>query len=141
MVQGMPPLQGQAGGPYHQQKYDSKPLLQADNGFLIDKDTKQGIPVLSCIDVTASMASSSVVPQNGVGDYPFAELRRCVLECSRSQGAIQTEQEASIRGLAWGLASYTGRPVRQAPAYDPEPQGSIERDSPFGSRNALCVRP
>lgn len=90
-----------ACGSYHKQQYYRQPLLQADHGFLIDKDTRQDIRVLSCI-----------------GDYPLAELRRFLLERG---------QEASIRGLAHGLASYTGTSVRQAPAYSHKPQGSIER--------------
>ena len=59
---------------HHRKIYDKKPLLQADYGFLVDKDTREEIPVLSCLDVTTGMATSSVVQAKGAGDYPMAEL-------------------------------------------------------------------
>lgn len=77
-------LHAKARGNYHKHQYDRRPLFQADYGFLVDQDAKQAIPILSWTGVTLGMASSCVVPQKGVGDYPFAELRRFVMECGQS---------------------------------------------------------
>lgn len=83
------------------------------SSFLVDKDIEQDMPVRSCIDVTTGIASSCVVPQTCIGEYPLAELRRLVLERGSPQGVLQTDQETSIRILS-RLASYTGSFVRQA---------------------------
>lgn len=61
-------LRAKPRGYYHKRQYDHRLLLQADYSFLIDTDTKQEIPVLSCIDATTGMASSCVAPQKGIGD-------------------------------------------------------------------------
>lgn len=61
------------------------------------------------------MASSCVVRQKGVGDCPIAELRKFVMECGESQSVLQTDQEASIRALARGLATFTRLSAREAP--------------------------
>lgn len=120
-------LRAKSRGDYHKQQYDRRPLVQADYDFLVDKGTKQEILVLSCIDFTTGMASSCYVPQKGAIDYPIAELHRFVMECGRSQGVLQTDQEAFIRALIRGLVAYTGLSVRQAPTFSSESQWSIER--------------
>lgn len=53
----------------------------------IDTYTQHEIPVLPCVDVTSGMASTCVVPQMRVGDYPISELRRFVMD-----GALPTRR-------------------------------------------------
>lgn len=101
-------------------------LAQVEYSVLVGKDAKQETPVASCIDFTTGVAGSCVASEKVVEDYPIAELQRLVMQCGRSQGVLQTEQDTSIRALARGLATYTGQVVQEAPAYS-ESQGSIKR--------------
>lgn len=50
-------LRANARGARRKQQYDRQPRLQADYGFLTNKDTKQVTPVPSCADVTCSSAA------------------------------------------------------------------------------------
>ena len=76
------------------------PLLQADYGFLVDRETREEFPVLTCIDVTTGLATSTVVQAKGVNNYALAELRRFIHEVGRTTATLQTDQETSIRAGA-----------------------------------------
>lgn len=69
----------------------------------------------------------SAVPQKRIGDNRSLNYDASPLSADW-QGVLQTDQEAPIRGLVGGLATYTGLSARQAPADSHDSQGTVERD-------------
>ena len=83
--------------------------------------------ILTAIDVTTGLTMSCVVPAKGENNYAVNELYRFILECGRSNGILQSDQENAVRVLLRTVALKLGMRTRLAPAYSSRSQGSVER--------------
>ena len=117
-------------------------MIQLDYCFLVDKlPPPSGEPtadekvtkevaratVLSAVDVTTGMTMAAVVKNKGSNNYAITELHRFILECGRSRGVLQSDQEVAIRALLRDAATRIGMTTRLSPAYSHQSQGTAER--------------
>lgn len=104
-------LRSKARGVYHNEQCDRRPRLQADLGFLIGEDTRQASLVESLPGWPGPVTFHRTVSgTTHLLNYGISRLSAAV-----PQGVLQTDQEASMRGLARG-GSYAGFSVRLPPA-------------------------
>ena len=109
----------------HRQVYDKRPTIQMDYALLTDQGKE--VTVLTAIDITTGLTSSSIVESKGVNDYAVAEMRRFIFETGRSKSVLQTDNEPAMKALAMAVAEATGVSVRHSPVYSSQSQGSVER--------------
>ena len=113
----------------YKQQQSKQPVIQIDLAYLKTSTDEQSLTVLTAVDVRSQLCMALAVPDKAIQhDYMINSLRSSILECGRTNGIIQCDNEPTLKTVATGAAAKVGNmTVRQTPTYSSNSQGSVER--------------
>ena len=113
----------------YKQQQSKQPVIQIDFAYLKTSTDEQNLAVLTAVDVQSQLCRALAVPDKAIQqDYMINSLRSFILECGRTNGIIQCDNEPTLNTVATGAAAKIGHiTVRQTPTYSSNSQGSVER--------------
>ena len=113
----------------YKQQQSKQPVIQIDFAYFKTSEDEQNLAVLTAVDVQSQLCMALAVPDKAIQhDYMINSLRSFILECGRTNGIIQCDNEPTLKTIATGAAAKIGNiTVRQTPTYSSNSQGSVER--------------
>ena len=113
----------------YKQQQSKQPVIQIDFAYLKTSEDEQSLAVLTAVDVQSQLCMALAVPNKAMQhDYMIKSLSSFILECGRTSGIIQCDNEPTLKTVATGAAAKIGNiTVRQTPTYSSNSQGSVER--------------
>ena len=106
-----------------------QPVVQVDFAYI--KTNQEPLPtaVLTAVDATTQLCMACLVPdKSSMTDYMINNLQAFILECGRTNGILQSNNEDTLNTLLKATAAKLGSvTVRHSPAYSSNSRGSVER--------------
>ena len=106
-----------------------QPVIQVDFAFIKTNQEPRPTAVLTAVDVTTQLCMPCLVPdKSSMMDYMINNLQAFILECGRTNGILQSDNEGTLNALLKATAAKLGSmTARHSPAYSGNNQGSVER--------------
>ena len=113
----------------HPKQTSRHPIVQVDFTYITGFGDKFPTPVLAAIDVQTGMAMAAMIT-NKHNQFSYAQtcLQALLLECGRTEGILQSDNEEYLIALLKATAKACGNmAVRFSPAYSSQSNGNVER--------------
>ena len=122
-------VQGKGRQDNYKKQQSRQPIIQVDFAYIKSQQDPKTIPVLTAVDVTTQLCMAVLVPDKpSMMDYMINNLQAFIVECGRTQGILQSDNEDTLNALLKATASKVGSmTVRHSPSYSSNSQGSVER--------------
>ena len=106
-----------------------RPIVQVDFTYIKTFCDKYPTPVLTAIDIQTGMAMAAMITdKHNQFTYAKTSLQAFLLECGRTEGILQSDNEEYLMALLRATAKTCGNmAVRFSPAYSSQSNGNIER--------------
>ena len=84
----------------YKQQQSKQPVIQIDFAYLKTSTDEQSLAVLAAVDVQSQLCMALAVPNKAIQhDYMINSLRSFILECGRTNGIIQCDNEPTLKAL------------------------------------------
>ena len=122
-------VQGKGRQDNYKKQQSRQPIIQVDFAYIKSQQDTRTTPVLTAVDVTTQLCMAILVPDKpSMMDYMVNSLQAFILECGRTQGILQSDNEDTLNALLKATAAKVGSmTVRHSPSYSSNSQGSVER--------------
>ena len=118
-----------------------QPVIQVDFAYFTTTTDAESMAVMTAVDIQTQMCMAVTVPDKSTHiAYMTNSLRSFVLECGRTNGILQSDNEPTLKSVINATAAKVGNmTTRTAPNYSSNSQGSVDRfhRTLFGQVKAL----
>ena len=121
-------VQGRGRQDNYETQRTRQPVIQVDFAYIKTSQDSRPTAVLTAVDVTTQLCVACLVPdKSSMMAYMTNNLQAFVLECSRTNRILQSDNEDTLNTLLKATAARIGSmTVRHSPAYSSNSQGSVE---------------
>ena len=122
-------VQAKGRQPNHPKQTSRQPIVQVDFTYITGFGDKFPTPVLTAMDVQTGMAMAAMIT-NKHNQFSYAQtcLQALLLECGRTEGILQSDNEEYLIALLKATAKACGNmAVRFSPAYSSQSNRNVER--------------
>ena len=93
-------VQGKGRQDNYKKQQSQQPVIQVDFAYAKSQQDRKTIPVLIAVDVTTQLCMAVLVPDKPpMMDYMVNNLQAFILECGRTQGILQSDNEDTLNAL------------------------------------------
>ena len=111
---------------HHKEVKESQPVIQLDFCFSRSQTSMITLTMLTVVDLLTMLMLGIVVPSKGAITYAIDMTKRFLMECGRTYGILQSDNEPAIKDLVRAVAAQVpGLSIRFSPKYSSKSLGAV----------------